>query len=502
MSGKLIALEAHNGVLLSRAAEALASQLRNEGYKVEIKSFPQRAHSSAYFVNRYEQGAYEQANPYVTSLFYALDRFESKTEIEELLKSDVTVICAGYLGTTLATLGAEFTDKQVRKGYYMWAYSLETGTFGIAKPDVSVVISEDVASFGELTEFFPSDFILQTNQEHLRETITTILPSQETQAISTKELPVDNEPKKTGTKPSTISLLRVVNELAYDSVPELAIRTSQHVEPKNIQPVHINEYRKSLTMLADKRKTILSRVHKKDRLALEFLLLPLATKADIPKIHHKPKSKNTALQGLIDEYVPLTYGEASQDSIAGMNAIPQNELSLFGTIIAETAGASQSEAEKLRQELSYDIKSKIVEAYVADVKSGQQFGGALKTVSYNCRLRLNFGELLELKRLVPECSIEVVSITPRFGYQLPKNLQQYEALVEPYFDTALDLYTTLSNTPAAELLVMVGNTLDAYVVFDAKTALNLAEIRESKTINAIKKQLVELHPIIFTSVFK
>jgi hypothetical protein len=297
-------------------------------------------------------------------------------------------------------------------------------------------------------------------------------------------------------------LLRVIDELAYDVSPELAIKPGQNIEPKNMQATHVSEYRKAIARLTDKRKHILANVHKKDRATVEFLLLPLATKVDITKLHHKPKSKTTALQGLIDEYVPLTYGESSNDSIAGMTANPQNELALFANILAETAGASQVEADELRQQLPYDIKSKILEAYVADVASGQQFGGALKTVNYNCRLRLNFAELLELKRLAPNSSIEVASVTPRFGYQLPKNLRQYESLVEPYFDSALDSYTVLSNTPAAELLVLVGNTLDAYVIFDAKTALSFAHIKGSQTVDAIKKQLIELHPIVFTNIFE
>ena len=52
------------------------------------------------------------------------------------------------------------------------------------------------------------------------------------------------------------------------------------------------------------------------------------------------------------------------------------------------------------------------------------------------------------------------------------------------------------------LLVLVGNTLDAYVIFDAKTALSFAHIKGSQTVDAIKKQLIELHPIVFTNIFE
>lgn len=497
MSGKLIALESNDSGQLLRAAEDLANQLRGEGYKVEIKAFPQRAHSAAYFVNRYEQGAYGQSNPYVTSLFYALDRFESKQELEALLANGVHVVCAGYLGTTLATLGAAFTDKQVRKGYYTWAYSLETGTFGTIKPDTSIVISEHVATFSELCELFPKDYILETNVKRIRHIIQPIVPELHTD----KTPPSKNNNLAANVTQNTTSLRSVLDELTYQGNPKISIHPGQHVKHTITAEPQAREFHKALTMLAEKRKGIVQSVAKKDRASLEFLLLPLASKVTLESPHKRPKPKPTVLQQLIDEYVPLNYGESSGSMVVDFFSSQTNELGILSGILAETSGISQVEAARIHQTLSYEQKSTLLEAYVADVASGQQFGAALLGVTYSCRVRLNAAELLELKRLAPQITLNVTQITPRFGYRLPPNLQQYEATVESYFDTALEYYMKLSNTTAAELLVLAGNTLDTFLLFDAKTAVQFADIHDSDVFKTIKKQLVELHPILFSALF-
>jgi|GEM_PF-5155820 len=491
MKSPLIAIESDNREQLATTAQQLAHDLRAEGYRVEVRAFPQSAHSSAYFVNQYERSAYNQSNPYIASLFYALDRYEATNEIEQLTASGTVVICAGYIGSTLATLGAQFTDQQVRKGYYMWAYSLETGTFSIKKPDVSLVISEHIATLPELCELFPKDYILQTNTAALRSTLAPLLPI--------NYAPVAPQaPKKAKTTPenTTVTLGAIIEELACPHAPKIEVLPAMHVEPKGLQAAQKQMFTQGMALLKGERHKILEKVNKEQRAALEFYLLPLATKATTAHVCQRSrKAKTTALQGLLTEHVPASYGNATHTIVSSCNAQPHNELSMVPRILFETAHIDMELAEKTAMTMSYDVKSRIVEAYLDDVATGQQDGDALTTAHYECTVNASPAQLIALKQLAPTLIINSQPPTARFGFTIPDEYKALEDDIEAYYDAALALYNTLSNSAAAESCVLAGHTILAAITFDAKTA-QLLKGATHPLAKELYSAAAQMHPIM------
>jgi len=65
------------------------------GHDVATFDFPQYDQPSSYFVTRYLNGDYGQADevgPYTSSLFYALDRFEASNKIQAALEAGQVVL--------------------------------------------------------------------------------------------------------------------------------------------------------------------------------------------------------------------------------------------------------------------------------------------------------------------------------------------------------------------------------------------------------------------------
>lgn len=142
-SGAFFVIEGTDGSGKSTQFDRLVSRLQGEGYDVEPVKFPQYDSPSSYFVSQYLNGAYgsnEEVGPYMSSLFFALDRFEASARIKNALKAGKVVVADRYTGSNMAHQGTKFTNREQRRGYFIWLDNLEFEILQIPRPDKAIVL--------------------------------------------------------------------------------------------------------------------------------------------------------------------------------------------------------------------------------------------------------------------------------------------------------------------------------------------------------------------------
>jgi len=143
LKGTFIVIEGTDGSGKGTQYKLLKERLEHEGHEVATFDFPQYDQPSSYFVREYLNGNYGSANdvgPYTGSLFYALDRYESASNIRLALSEGKVVLANRFTGSNMAHQGTKFANTEERKGYFIWLDNLEFQMLGIPRPDKSIVL--------------------------------------------------------------------------------------------------------------------------------------------------------------------------------------------------------------------------------------------------------------------------------------------------------------------------------------------------------------------------
>jgi dTMP kinase len=141
--GKLIVIDGGDGSGKSTQVDLLMNRLKTEGKQVAKIDFPRYSQPSAWFVESYLKGQFgslEEIGPYQASVFYALDRFAIKKDIQQMLASDKLIIANRYVSANMGHQGAKIKDKEERKLFFKWLYDFEFNILGIPKPDATLIL--------------------------------------------------------------------------------------------------------------------------------------------------------------------------------------------------------------------------------------------------------------------------------------------------------------------------------------------------------------------------
>ena len=141
--GTFIVIEGTDGSGKGTQFDLLSKRLAEAGHDVVLFDFPQYDQASSYFVKEYLNGNYgtaEQVGPYTGSLFFSLDRYSAKEQIQAALDEGKVVLCNRFTGSNMAHQGTKFTNSEERRGYFIWLDNLEFQMLGIPRPDKSIVL--------------------------------------------------------------------------------------------------------------------------------------------------------------------------------------------------------------------------------------------------------------------------------------------------------------------------------------------------------------------------
>lgn len=122
----------------------LVERLKSNGYPVVTIDFPQYERNFfGNLVGRYLKGDFGEADkvsPYLASVLYACDRFESSEYIKYCLENGSNVVADRYVTDNQIHQGGKIADQAKRKELLDWQEKMEFGVFRIPRPDALVYL--------------------------------------------------------------------------------------------------------------------------------------------------------------------------------------------------------------------------------------------------------------------------------------------------------------------------------------------------------------------------
>ena len=144
MKGKLIVIDGSDGSGKATQTKLLFERLKRDKIKVQTLDFPRYADNlMGKLIGEAiagDHGDFVHLDPYITSVVFAADRFESSAAIREWLASGFIVVLDRYVSANQIHQGGKIADTRKRRSFLEWLDKLEYGVFGLPKPDITVYL--------------------------------------------------------------------------------------------------------------------------------------------------------------------------------------------------------------------------------------------------------------------------------------------------------------------------------------------------------------------------
>lgn len=145
MRGKLIVIDGSDGSGKATQTKLLVEGLKREKIRVHTLDFPQYTNNMmGKLIGECIAGIHGDflhSDPYVASVIYAADRFESKGKIEQWLAAGDIVVLDRYVSANQIHQGGKIADPKKRKAFLLWLEKMEYGVFKLPKPDLTIYLS-------------------------------------------------------------------------------------------------------------------------------------------------------------------------------------------------------------------------------------------------------------------------------------------------------------------------------------------------------------------------
>jgi len=148
-----VAIEGIDGSGKGTQAKLLHDALINSGKTAALLSFPQYeatlfGRAIGDFLNG-RFGALDEVNPFLASLLYAGDRFESKTKLQTALDQHEYVVLDRYVASNIAHQGAKLTGDEQQE-IISFIEQIEFEIYGLPQADLVIHLDLPVATAQEL----------------------------------------------------------------------------------------------------------------------------------------------------------------------------------------------------------------------------------------------------------------------------------------------------------------------------------------------------------------
>jgi dTMP kinase len=144
-TGKLIVIDGTDGSGKSTQVDLLFKRLKKEGYPVKVVDFPEyyKNFFGKFIGHCLSEQYYKFINvhPKIASVLYAADRFESSSEIKELLRKGYIVLANRYASSNQIHQGGKIASAKKRSDFIKWLDEMEYDVFKIPRPDVTFYLS-------------------------------------------------------------------------------------------------------------------------------------------------------------------------------------------------------------------------------------------------------------------------------------------------------------------------------------------------------------------------
>jgi len=139
----LIDFEGIDGSGKGTQAQRLLHSLRESGYRAQLVSFPR--YTETFFgkaVGQFLNGRFgklDEVNPFLVSLLYAGDRFESRGMLLGALESNDVVVLDRYVPSNIAHQASKCSGDE-RAELIRWVEQIEYGIYELPRPDMVILL--------------------------------------------------------------------------------------------------------------------------------------------------------------------------------------------------------------------------------------------------------------------------------------------------------------------------------------------------------------------------
>lgn len=138
--GRFIVIDGPDGSGKKTQTDLLAQTLAVSGYDGGMFDFPQYGQVSSSMLEKYLAGEYGHLNAEAASIFYAIDRFDASFKLREQLDQSKIILSNRYVSSNAGHQGAKIENYEDRIKFYKWLDNLEFNTYGIPKPDLTIIL--------------------------------------------------------------------------------------------------------------------------------------------------------------------------------------------------------------------------------------------------------------------------------------------------------------------------------------------------------------------------
>ncbi len=137
--GKLFVIDGTDGSGKQTQFRKLQERLSEENIKFRVVSFPNYESASSSLVKMYLAGEFgenaKDVSPYISSTFYAVDRYATfKKYYEEYYNNGGIILADRYTTASMVHQAGKIQDKKEREKFLEWLCDLEFNIYGLPAP--------------------------------------------------------------------------------------------------------------------------------------------------------------------------------------------------------------------------------------------------------------------------------------------------------------------------------------------------------------------------------
>jgi thymidylate synthase ThyX len=219
---------------------------------------------------------------------------------------------------------------------------------------------------------------------------------------------------------------------------------------------------------------------------------------------------SSAVKDLARQNLPDNHAADVPEPVTLVDFWPKNELLLVPDMLYEYSNLS---LEQLQAEVNgwpYDKKVEVLKAYTGErLNRRHKPGRALEKAHYSWDLVCDYGIFRDLQRhrMVDDMNWQL--LTPRYGYEVPKLIEDagLTEQLEQCFDLSLQLYSAMQKAGyalEAQYATLFGHKMRWKVTYNAREAFHLHELRTTpqghpgyrKLVLQMHEKLAEVHPLL------
>lgn len=144
MKGKFLVIDGADGSGKATQTKLLVEKLRSLGYPTEQTDFP-RYYNNFFgkLIGKFQTSdefEFSKVNPWLASIPYAADRFESKPQLEAWLNAGTHVVSDRYVSANQLHQGGKIKDDESRQQFLKDLDYMEHTVFGLPRPDLIILL--------------------------------------------------------------------------------------------------------------------------------------------------------------------------------------------------------------------------------------------------------------------------------------------------------------------------------------------------------------------------